>query len=133
MRKRNRVTMPRWPAWVMLAGAAACAYPALTAPRVAEEQYRARGQEPGWQLRIHDERIDYVGDYGEVRLTVPRPEPRPTAQGRRYETERLSVDLVHARCNDTMSGDGYEHRVTVTADGRTFHGCGGARRSDWDA
>lgn len=133
MRKRNRVTMPLWPAWAMLATAAACAYPAVTAPRAAEEHYEARGQEPGWHLRIHDERIDYAGDYGEVRLTVARPEPRRTDNGRRYETQRLVVDLVYARCNDTMSGHGYEHQVTVIADGRTFRGCGGERRRDWDS
>jgi heat shock protein HslJ len=132
MRKRNRVAMPRWPAWVMLAGAAACAYPALTAPVVTEEHYEARG-EPGWHLRIHDERIDYAGNEGAVRLTVPRPEARPTASGRRYRTERLTVDLSYARCNDPKNGFGYEHRVTVIADGRALRGCGGERRADWDA
>lgn len=30
--KRNRVTMPRWPAYLLFAAAAACAVPALTAP-----------------------------------------------------------------------------------------------------
>lgn len=43
------------------------------------------------------------------------------------------MDVTYARCNDAMSGRGYEHQVTVTADGRTMRGCGGARRSDWDA
>jgi predicted amino acid dehydrogenase len=27
----NRVTMPKWPAWVLFATMAACAYPAVTA------------------------------------------------------------------------------------------------------
>jgi uncharacterized membrane protein len=31
-----------------------------------------------------------------------------------------------------MSGRGFEHQVTVTADGKTFRGCGGERRVDWD-
>ena len=30
---------------------------------------------------------------------------------------RLVVDVTYSRCNDAMSGKGYEHRVTVTADG----------------
>ena len=132
---RNRVSMPRWPAWAMFAAAAACAYPAFTtpAPGPVQEHYQARGHEPGWHLRIHNGRLDYSGDYGEVRITQLRPEPRPTANGRRYETERLTVEIVRRRCNDTMSGHGYEHRVTVTADRRSFSGCGGERRTEWDA
>ena len=131
---RRRVTMPRWPAWAMFAAAAACAYPALTtpAPGPIQEHYEARGQEPGCDLRIHEGRLDYSGNYGEVRITELRPEPRPTANGRRYQTRRLTVDIVYTRCNDAMSGHGYEHQVAVTADGQTFRGCGGPRRRDWD-
>lgn len=131
---RNRVTMPRWPAWVMLGTAAACAYPAVTSPPpTAQEHYEARGQEPGWHLVIREGRIDYTGNYGEVRFTVPRPDPRPTFNGRRYETQRLTVDVTYTRCNDVMSGHGYEHQVMVIADGQTFRGCGGTRRPDWDS
>jgi uncharacterized membrane protein len=129
---RKKVTMPLWPAWLMLAGAAACAVPAMTTSPPAAQRYEARGQEPGWHLVIEDGRIDYAGDYGAVRITAPRPEPRPTANGRRFETPRLTVDIVNVRCNDSMSGHGYEDRVTVVADGRRFEGCGGARRTDWD-
>ena len=102
-------------------------------PGPIQESYEARGQEPGWHLRIHEGRLDYIGNYGEVRITQLRPEPRPAPNGRRYETERLTVEVTFVRCNDAMSGHGYEHRVTVTADGQTFTGCGGERRSEWDA
>jgi uncharacterized membrane protein len=126
--------MPRWPAWVLFGAAAACAYPAVTTPAPApQEHYEARGQEPGWHLVIDAGRIDYRGDYGETRITVRRPEPRPAVNGRRYESGRLTVDISHARCNDAMSGHGYEHQVAVIADGQTVRGCGGARRADWDA
>ncbi len=124
--------MPRWPAWVLFTAAAACAYPAVTAPSPAAEHYEARGQEPGWLLVIHDGRIDYTGNYGEVRVTVPRPDPRPTFNGRRYETRRLTVDVTYSRCNDAMGGRGYEHQVMVIADGETYRGCGGERRPVWD-
>jgi uncharacterized membrane protein len=131
---RPRVTMPRWPAWILFGAAAACAYPAVTTPAPArQEHYEARGQEPGWHLLIDGGRIDYRGDYGETRITVRRPEPRPSVNGRRYETERLTVDISYVRCNDAMSGHGYEHQVTVIADGQSVRGCGGARRTDWDA
>ena len=132
---RKRVTMPRWPAWAMAAAAAAGAFPAMTtpAPGPVREHYQARGQEPGWQLRIHSGRLDYRRDDA-ASITELRPEPRrATLRGRRYVTERLTVDVVEARCNDPATGDGYAHRVAVVADGRLFRGCGGERRSDWDA
>lgn len=115
---------------LILAAASACVGPVATDPR--NETYRALGQEPGWSLSIANGWIDYQGHYGEKRIRVPRPDPRPSFNGRRYETERLIVDLTYSRCNDAMSGHGYEHRVVVMADGETFHGCGGERRLDWD-
>ena len=124
--------MPLWPAWLMGAFAAACAYPAVTNPPPTAETYRALGQEPGWNLAIGDGRINYVGDYGETRISAARPDPRPTFNGRRYETRRLIVDITYSRCNDAMSGHGYEHQVMVIADGTTVRGCGGQRRTDWD-
>jgi len=131
---RRRVTMPRWPAWAMAAAAAACAYPAMTtpAPGPLQEHFQARGGEPGWHLRIHNGRLDYRSDDG-ASITELRPEPRATPSGRRYVTARLTVDVVDGRCNDPASGDGYAQRVAVVADGRLFRGCGGERRTDWDA
>ena len=131
----TRATMPRWPAWLLLAATAACAYPAVTGappPAPTGDYYRALGQEPGWTLTIGGGRIDYVGHYGETRITVPRPEPRTSFNGHRYETPRLIVDITHVRCNDAMSGFGFADTVTVTADGETYRGCGGERRTDWD-
>jgi uncharacterized membrane protein len=96
------------------------------------ERYEARGQEPGWHLLIHDGRIDYTGNYGDKTITVVRPEPRPSFNGRRYVTPRLTVDVTYVRCNDAMSGFGFEHQVMVIADGETFKGCGGERKTAWD-
>ena len=98
----------------------------------ATKTYKALGQEPGWALTIANGRIDYVGNYGDKRINLPRPDPRTTFNGHRYETQRLIVDVTHARCNDAMSGHGYADRVTVTADGETYSGCGGERRTAWD-
>lgn len=126
--------MPRWPAYILLAALAACAYPAAVTPPPdpGQEQYRALGQEPGWILTIANGRIDYQGDYGETKINVARPEPRTTFNGHRYETPRLTVDVTHTRCNDAMSGHGYADTVMVIADGKTVRGCGGERRTDWD-
>jgi uncharacterized membrane protein len=114
--------------------AAGCATAAPPAPPggPAQEHYEARGQEPGWHLLIHRGRIDYTGNCGEKKIGVPRPDPRPSFNGRRYVTPRLTVDVTYSRCNDAMSGLGFEHQVTVIADGQTFKGCGGARKPDWD-
>ncbi|HYD37276.1 MAG TPA: hypothetical protein VEA60_06660 [Allosphingosinicella sp.] len=103
-----------------------------TAPAAAEESYAALGQEPGWALRIGGGRIDYSGNYGEKKINVARPEPRPSFNGRRYVTPRLIVDITYVRCNDAMSGFGFEHQVMVIADGETYQGCGGARKKERD-
>lgn len=126
------VTMPRWPAYLLLALAAACAYPAVTAPAPSAAAYRALGQEPGWNLVIAGGRIDYVGDYGETRINIPAPEPITAINGHIYQAERLEVHISHGRCNDSMSGHGYADNVMVIADGKTLRGCGGERRPDWD-
>ena len=110
---------------VLLAG---CTMP----PAPGGETYFARGQEPGWTVTIANGRMSYVGDYGETRLTVPRPEARPSFNGLRYETRRLTVDISYVRCNDAMSGHGYAHQVLVIADRKAVRGCGGERRPDWD-
>lgn len=116
------------------AAAGNAAVPAATPakPEAAAEPYTARGQEPGWALTIAKGRIDYQGNYGGKRIEVTAPEPATTANGRRYVTERLTVAITYKRCNDAMSGHGYEHEVKVTADGESYDGCGGKRRTDWD-
>jgi uncharacterized membrane protein len=130
------VTMPRWPAYILLGAAAACAYPAATNSRPEDprlEHYEARGNEPGWSLLIAKGRMVYTGDYGKTKIAVARPDPRPSFNGLRYVTPRLTVDVTYSRCNDDMSGRGFEHQVSVTtADGKAVRGCGGPRRTDWD-
>jgi len=121
-----------WTALLLCSACVAAPQERPAATSAAMETYTARGQEPGWLLTIADGRIDYRGNYGEKRITVARPDPRTPFNGHRYETPRLIVDVTHGRCNDAMSGHGYADRVTVTADGETYAGCGGERRADWD-
>lgn len=124
--------MPKWPAYALTAIAGGCVDPAIPVGAAAGHGYQARGQEPGWIVSIDDARIDYLGNYGEKRIVVARPDPRTTFNGHRYETARLIVDVTHGRCNDVMSGHGYADQVMVIADGETYRGCGGERRPDWD-
>jgi uncharacterized membrane protein len=112
--------------------AQAVAGEANQAAATAEQAYTARGQEPGWLLTIAGGSIAYQGNYGEKNIQVPAPAAIRTANGRRYETERLTIEISNGRCNDAMSGQGYSDQVTIVADGETYQGCGGDRRTDWD-
>lgn len=87
--------------------------------------YFALGTEPGWTLEITPERLNYNGDYGETKIAVPNPGARPSFNGERYVTDRLTVDVTHATCSDGMSDRRYHDTVTVTAAGKTVKGCGG--------
>lgn len=95
--------------------------------------FRAVGNEPGWLLEIRNGlSILLVSDYGARRDRFPAPEPRVEADAARtrYETRegdhRLTVVLEGGSCRDSMSGEAFETRVTVTLDGRTLRGCGRA-------
>jgi len=107
---------------------AACAPAAEAPPQGAGEQpaaYMALGTEPGWTLEITPSRLNYDGDYGETKIMVPNPGAKPSFNGERYVTDRLTVDITHGECSDGMSDRRYRDTVTVTADGKTVKGCGG--------
>ncbi|KQZ69489.1 TetR family transcriptional regulator [Sphingopyxis sp. Root214] len=108
---------------------AACAPAAETPPQGPGDQpatYMALGTEPGWTLEITPSRLNYDGDYGETKIMVPNPGAKPSFNGERYVTDRLAVDITHGECSDGMSDRRYRDTVTVTADGKTVSGCGGA-------
>ena len=97
----------------------------LPAPKEPEVDFTARGNEPGWIMRFGADNIMFEGDYGETKITVAKPEGRPSFNGMRYVAERLTVDVTHATCADVMSGQRYADTVTVFANGKEYHGCGG--------
>jgi uncharacterized membrane protein len=88
--------------------------------------YRAQGTEPFWDLTI-DERQMVFTDRGNSAVPVAAPTPRVIVgvAGEIYQTPRLSVNIVHARCSDGMSDRVYPDKVQITVDGRQFNGCGG--------
>ena len=116
-----------------LLAATACASgygpPPAPAGGASAETYRALGTEPGWTVTIANGRIDYEGDYGQTRFSLPRPEPRTTFNGHRYEARTpdhtLILDVTHTRCNDGMSDRVFADTVLVIADGKELRGCGG--------
>ena len=110
--------------------------------RVAEPElpFTARGQEPGWNLRIDDTAMVLHTNYDEQKLNFSRAPAEISAAGIRYETENegrhLSVLIEREACNDTMADVAYPYSVQYTLDGDTQTGCGGDPRevlggSEW--
>lgn len=87
--------------------------------------YRAVGTEPFWSVTIGGGRIVY-DDAERRRVAVAAPRARPSFNGRRYVTRRLTVDITRQRCSDGMSDRIYADTVRVRVHGRTLEGCGGA-------
>lgn len=92
--------------------------------------FRGLGQEPGWHLEVHPERIVMVYQYGEQRAVVPNPGvvAEPDRPVRRWqattEAHELLLQVEDRGCTDVMSGDIHPATVVVTLDGRTYTGCG---------
>jgi heat shock protein HslJ len=100
---------------------AACA-PAPQGP--GEVLFRAVGNEPGWGLTVDRQHMDYVGDYGETRISEPTPpdfEPRTGI----WRSGRLDVTIAPGPCSDGMSDLVYRLTVSVNAAGNAVSGCGG--------
>lgn len=96
-----------------------------------DRDFRALGQEPGWQLEIRkgaEMRLTY--DYGAGTAVTPaaRVQIDPTSGTRTYhavtEANDLRVVIVPVACTDTMSGRPFSATVSVTLNGRTLRGCG---------
>lgn len=96
--------------------------------------FRAVGNEPGWHLEIHPDRLVLVRQFGDERAVVPNPgeqtEPgQPVSRWHAVtEAHELSVTVEARACTDIMSGEIFPATVTATLDGREYSGCG--RRLD---
>jgi heat shock protein HslJ/uncharacterized membrane protein len=96
-----------------------------------DRDFRAIGQEPGWQLEIRkgaEMRLTY--DYGKGMAVTQAPKLQvDSSSGRRTyhastEGNDLSVVIVPVPCNDSMNGRAFPATVSVTLNGKTFRGCG---------
>ena len=97
----------------------------ITDGRSASESFKAVGQEPGWTLDITPARVEFVGDYGETKISGANIGVRTDANTASYVNGRLKVTRVDQTCSDSMSGQRYRETVTVVADGKRLQGCGG--------
>lgn len=103
---------------------AACA---TTGAAPAAESYHALGTEPFWSVTIANGRMRYEAPDEET-IEIAAPAPRATANGRRFESARFTMEIAHESCSDGMSDREYADtvRVTFPEAGRTREGCGGA-------
>ena len=113
------------PALALPALAACQTIPAAEDAAPADQVYTARGNEPGWILKMDGKTIDYQGDYGETKIRIPAPEPRPSFNGMRHVSDRLTVDVTYSTCTDDMSGKRFADTVTVMTGDKQVKGCGG--------
>ena len=91
--------------------------------------FRAVGNEPGWSLEIQNDRhLLFIGEYGMRRVATPDPGVQLQGDVRRYhavtESADLQVEISEELCTDTMSGETFPTRVTVTLSDDIFYGCG---------
>lgn len=102
---------------------------AWAAAKLRGVDFRALGQEPGWFLELQKEnRLKYVGNYGEDTLIVESPEPdsqnKRTVYRAKDAQHTFELVIVDTSCTDSMSGFDFPQTVTVTIDGETHRGCG---------
>jgi uncharacterized membrane protein len=93
----------------------------------AVETYHALGHEPGWLLTMEKSKLKFVTSRPYSVLEGPRPLAQISAIGRRYSTDRVTLDIFAQPCSDTRSGIAFSDTVIVTANGNTYRGCGGER------
>lgn len=108
----------------LLAMAALAAAGCATTGGATDDSYRALGTEPFWSIEIANGRMTYDSPEGGFNVSAPRV--RETGDGRRYETQRIILDIWAEECSDGMSDRGYADTVRAQVDGRTLTGCGGA-------
>ena len=117
-----RTTLLLAPA-MLLAG---CATAPLAAPDAAPtEAYTANGTEPFWSIVITPAQLDFSAP-DRAPLRVRNPGARPSFNGERTVTARITVDITHVPCGVGMGDRRYPDTVMVEAFGQTWRGCGGA-------
>ena len=101
----------------------------MAGAREAGATFWAVGNEPGWHLAIYpEEKLVFVGDYGETTVTTPDPgaqmEGTETIYLARTESDELKVEISETPCEDSMSGEAFDYQVKVTSNEQLYSGCG---------
>ena len=93
----------------------------------AAETYHALGHDPGWLLTLDDKKLKFVTSRPNTVYESTLPLVQTSAIGRRYSTDRVTLDITNQPCNDVRSGIGFSDTVVVSANGYRYQGCGGNR------
>jgi len=94
--------------------------------------FRAVGNEPGWNLELRPYHIEFTGDYGATHQTFARPEPQNDMENKQTTfyvdngTAHMTILLKAEKCFDTMSGESFETTVIIRDNGNRLQGCGRA-------
>ena len=94
--------------------------------------FRATGNESGWNLLISSNTLVYNGDYGvtkyrfENAIIQTNEKKKFTIYNAISSKHVLVLKLESKECKDTMSDDIYETTVTLEIDSKVLHGCGRA-------
>jgi len=115
---------------VPLALLAGCYGPPPPAPPITPNPpggvYRAAGTEPFWDLTVDSRQMIFTDRNTNVAVVQPTPSATVGVAGEMYQTPRINLNIVHARCNNGMSDRTFPDKVQVDVDGRRFNGCGGS-------
>jgi len=124
---------------LVLTGAAACSTTPSSTTTMQQQPgaktglstppFQARGNEPGWSLKIEDDRMTLVRDYGKTVSVFPKPKAAAAGCGVRFQAsiqaQTVIVRIEDRLCRDDMSGMPHPKRVSVEIDGGILRGCGG--------
>lgn len=100
-----------------------CALAPLPGP-----EFRAGGNEPGWDLAVKGGEAVLTLDYGAERRVAPLPPPGIDADGATViasEALGAAIRIEEKLCHDDATGMPHPFSVSVALEGRTLAGCGG--------
>jgi len=103
-------------------------YPECVPAGAEQERFRARGNEPFWNLEITRRTFTFRTLEGSP-ITLPSPRPELVSGGRRYaargDGHEITATVTDRVCADDMTGMPYPTSVTAVVDGKEYRGCGG--------
>jgi heat shock protein HslJ len=93
-------------------------------PTADRTSYKAHGTEPFWGLTLNNGVMTFSDpDGGDVR--VADYQARPSFNGWRYTSNKITADATFVECSDGMSDWTYKDSVTVKVGEKQYKGCGG--------
>lgn len=97
-------------------------------------QFRAVGNEPGWNLLLSADRAIWETDYGQTRHEFLDLRVESGADGRTYTTQldgvELRIRVEEVPCTDDMSGEIFAWQVVITRGDQTWRGCADRTSAD---